>query len=119
MSQSDFLVHLHLDTPGTKQRERERTSTIANINDRPEDYEPDDEDFLYLLQREREFKALCQQHGDISRELRDYGKHTDGELRSMSKERKSIALDLWWEKWGDVVDDGFNVESDGETYIIR
>ena len=81
-------------------------------------YEPDDEDFAYLRRKERELKSLCAEHGDIARQLHDYHKHTDRQLRDMSKKRNAIARKTGDESFRDVVDDTFDVDKDGETFIV-
>jgi hypothetical protein len=80
-------------------------------------YQPDDEELAYDLYKEREFESMRLEYGDIDRELRDYHKHTDRQLRGLSKERKSLECDLWNEYRYDVTNDTYGVDLDGETSI--
>ena len=82
-----------------------------------EGYEPDDEDWAYERYKERVFESMRLEYGEIDRELRDYHKHTDRQLRSLSKERKSCECDLWNEYRYDVTNDTYEVDLDGETSI--
>jgi hypothetical protein len=82
-----------------------------------DDYEPDWEDLAYDLYKEREFESMRLEYGDIDRELRDYRKHTDRQLRYLSKERKAFARDLWIEYRYHVTDDTYEVHLDSETSI--
>ena len=60
----------------------------------PDDcYEPDDEDWAYELYKERALESYRTEYAYIDRELRDYRKHTDRQLRGLSKEKKSFARD--------------------------
>src|SRR4030095_12698846 len=56
-------------------------------------YEPDDEDWAYELYKERALESYRTEYADIDRELRDYRKHTDRQLRELSKEKKSFERD--------------------------
>jgi hypothetical protein len=82
-----------------------------------EGYEPDDEDWAYERYKERVFESMRLEYGEIDRELRDYHKHTDRQLRGLSKERKSRECDLWNEYRYDVTNDTYEVDLDGETSI--
>jgi hypothetical protein len=63
------------------------------MNARDDCYEPDDEDLAYELYKERQLEGYRIDYAYIDRELRDYRKHTDRQLRELSKERKSFARD--------------------------
>jgi hypothetical protein len=81
-------------------------------------YEPDWEDLAYWDYEQEVFESLRLEHGDIEGELRDYHKHTDRQLRGLSKEAKSLARELWNEYQFDLADDSFEVLlEDGETSI--
>jgi len=80
-------------------------------------YEPDWEDLAYELYRERVFESWRLEYAEIDRELRDYDKHTDQQLRALSKERQSIARELWQEYQFNVVDDTYEVDLDRRTSI--
>ena len=56
-------------------------------------YEPDDEDWAYELYKERALESYRTEYAYIDRELRDHRKHTDRQLRELSKEKKSFARD--------------------------
>ena len=58
-------------------------------------YEPDWEDLAYLEYQQEAFKAFRTEYGYITRELLDYDKHTDRQLRELSKEGKAISSELW------------------------
>jgi hypothetical protein len=75
-----------------------------------ENYEPDDEDFAYMIAQEREIESLRSEYHDADRELRNYQKHTDRQLRELSKEKKDCARHLAWSHQFDVVSDSFEVE---------
>ena len=87
------------------------------MNARDGYYEPFDEDLAYELYKEREFESLRLEYGDIDRELCDYRKHTDRQLRDLNKERKSLEQELWQEYQFDVVRDAYEVDLDSETSI--
>jgi hypothetical protein len=80
-------------------------------------YEPDWEDLAYECYKERVFESLRLEHGDIDRELRDYRKHTDRQLRDLNKERKSLEQELWQGYQFDVAGDAYEVDLDSETSI--
>src|SRR5262245_56503674 len=80
-------------------------------------YEPDDDDFAWMVYQEREFESLRLEYGDIDRELRDYLKHTDRQLRDLNKERKSLEQELWQGYRFDVARDAYEVDLDSETSI--
>jgi hypothetical protein len=82
-----------------------------------EGYEPDDEDWAYERYKERVFESMRLEYGDIDRELRDHRKHTDRQLRELSKEGKSLRRELWNGYRYDVTDDTYEVDLDGETSI--
>jgi hypothetical protein len=87
------------------------------MNARDDCYEPDDEELAYELYKEREFESWRSEYWDIDRELRDYRKHTDRQLRDLNKERKSLEQELWQEYRFDVARDVYEVDLDGETSI--
>jgi hypothetical protein len=80
-------------------------------------YEPDWEDLAYERYKEREFESLRLEYGDIDRELRDYRKHTDRQLRDLNKERKSLEQELWQGYQFDVARDAYEVDLNSETSI--
>jgi hypothetical protein len=57
-------------------------------------FEPDSEECAHMLAHERKFESLCDEHGVIGQELRDYPKHTDRQLRDLSRERRAIEQEL-------------------------
>jgi hypothetical protein len=63
------------------------------MNARDDYYEPDDEDWAYELYKERALESYRTEYAYIDRELRDYRKHTDRQLRELSKEKKSFERD--------------------------
>jgi hypothetical protein len=71
------------------------------MNARDDCYEPDwegyepDEDLAYELYKERQLEGYRIKYAYIDRELRDYRKHTDRQLRELNKERKAISSELW------------------------
>jgi hypothetical protein len=85
------------------------------MNARDDCYEPDDEDLAYELYKERQLEGYRIEYAYIDRELRDYRKHTDRQLRELSKERKSFARDCKLEH-------EFNLAGDcyyGEPSIVQ
>jgi hypothetical protein len=80
-------------------------------------YEPDDEDLAYELCKERQLEGYRMEYAYIDRELRDYRKHTDRQLRGLSKERESLRRELWSEYRYDITDDTYDVDLDGETSV--
>src|SRR6266487_6691539 len=62
-----------------------------------EGYEPDDEDLAYELYKERQLEGYRIEYAYLDRELRDYRKHTNRQLRELSKERKAFARDCMLE----------------------
>jgi hypothetical protein len=58
------------------------------------DWTAEEEELAYELYEEKEFESLRLEYGDIDRELRDYGKHTDRQLREMGKLRKLLSREL-------------------------
>jgi hypothetical protein len=87
------------------------------MNARDNCYEPDDEDWAYELYKERALESYRTEYAYIDRELRDYRKHTNRQLRELSKERKAIARDCKLELKFDVADDTYEVHLDSETSI--
>jgi hypothetical protein len=57
-------------------------------------YEPD---LAYELYKKRQLEGYRIEYADLDRELRDYRKHTDRQLRELSKERKAFARDCMLE----------------------
>jgi hypothetical protein len=49
--------------------------------------------------------------------LRDYHKHTDRQLRELSKEAKSLSRELWNGYRFDVAHDSYEVDVDDKTSI--
>ena len=95
----DSLVHRHLDTE----------NNVENYE--ADSYcEPDYEDFAYMIAQEREVASLRSEYHDADRQLRNYKKHTDRQLRALSKEKKGCARDLARAHQFDVVNDSFDVE---------
>jgi hypothetical protein len=80
-------------------------------------YEPDWEDLAYDLAREREFEETVCYIRESERQLRDYNKYTDRQLRNISKESKSLACCLWGEYRFDVAAGCFEVSHDSEYYF--
>jgi hypothetical protein len=74
-------------------------------------------------QRPLTLEVLCYSHAfrseywDIDRELRDYRKHTDRQLRSLNKERKSLEQELWRGYQLDVARDVYVVALNNEHSI--
>ena len=87
------------------------------MNARDDCYKPDDEELAYELYKEREFESMRLEYGDVDRELRDYREHTDRQLRGLSKERKSLAREIWQEYQFDVARDAYEVHLNSETSI--
>ena len=84
----------------------------------PDDcYEPDSEELAYLHAQDAEFEALCEGHDAAERELRDYLRHTDRQLRDISKESKYLTRRLWQEYQFDVAGDFFDVSYDSKYYF--
>jgi hypothetical protein len=85
------------------------------MNVRDDCYEPDHEDLAYELYKESQLEGYRIEYAYIDRELRDYRKHTDRQLRELSKERKSFARDCKLEH-------EFNLAADcyyGEPSIVE
>jgi hypothetical protein len=81
-----------------------------------EDYEPDLEDLVYELARERELESYRLEYDEIMRLIRASA-GTDRQLRNANKESKSISRDLFNEHRFDVAADTYDVDLDGETSI--
>ena len=80
-------------------------------NYEPDSYcEPDEEDFAYMIAQEREVASLRSEYHGADRQLRNYHKHTDRQLRALSKEKKDCARNLARAHQFDVVTDSFDVE---------
>ena len=80
-------------------------------------YEPDDDELAYELYKERVFEDMRIDYSYFDRELRDYRKHTDRQLRELDKEKKSVRHELWSEYRYDVTNDSYDVDLDSETSI--
>jgi hypothetical protein len=93
------------------------------MNARNDCYEPDwtaeEEELAYELYEEKEFESLRLEYGDIDRELRDYGKHTDRQLRELSKERKAISSELWHEYHFVAEADSFGTDTPPPRVLTR
>ena len=74
----------------------------------------DSEEF-YLHERDAEFEALREGHDAAERELRE--RHTDRQLRDISKESKYVTRRLWHEYQFDVAGDFFDVSYDSKYYF--
>ena len=95
----DSFVHLHLHTE----------YNVENYE--PDSYcEPDEEDFAYMIAQEREVASLRSEYHDAYRQLCNYQKYTDRQLRALSKAKKGCARDLAGAHQFDVVSDSFDVE---------
>jgi hypothetical protein len=81
------------------------------------DYEPDDQDLAYDKYREGVFESWRLEYGDIEGQLRDYRKHTDSQLRDLSKEAKSLARELWNGYQFDAATDSYDVDLNREHSI--
>ena len=79
-------------------------------------YEPDDEDFAYMIAQERELASLRSDYHDADRQFRYYQKQTDRQLRALSKEKKDCARTLARTHQFDVVSDSFDVEIADEVW---
>ena len=82
-----------------------------------EDYEPDWEDFAYANYQQTVFESMRLEYSTIQDRLRDHHKHTDRQLRDLSKEAKSVAHELRHEYRFDIASDSYDVDLDGETSI--
>jgi hypothetical protein len=87
-------------------------------NYEPDSYrEPDEEDFAYMIAQEREIVSLRSEYHDADRQLRNYGKRTDRQLRALCKEKKGCARYLARTHKFDVVSDCFDVEIADDVWI--
>jgi hypothetical protein len=101
----DSFVHLHLRTK----------YNVENYE--PDSYcEPDDEDFAYMIAQEREVASLRSEYHDAHRQLCNYQKYTDRQLRALSKEKKGCERDLAQAHQFDVVSDSFDVETADDVW---
>jgi hypothetical protein len=82
-----------------------------------ENYEPDAEEIAWELAKERRFEEWLSYIHESERELRDYHKYTDSQLRELSAEAKSLSRELRDEYRFDVVHDCYELGLDGETSI--
>jgi hypothetical protein len=80
-------------------------------------YEPDDEELAYELYKERVFEDMRIEYAYFDRELRDYRKHTDRQLRDLDEEKKSVRRELCSEYGYDVTYGTYALDLDGETSI--
>jgi hypothetical protein len=77
-----------------------------------QNYEPDAEDFAWMVAQEREVTSLRSDYHETDNELRNYRGHTDRQLRGLSKEKKRIKRHLARAHNFDVKDDSFTVFGD-------
>ena len=80
-------------------------------------YEPDFEDLARDLAKEKRFEEWLSCLRESERELRDYSKYTDRQLRELSAEVKSLSCKLWDEYRFDVAHDCYEVDLDDKTSI--
>ena len=78
---------------------------------------PDSEELAWDLAKERRFEEWLSCIRENERELRDYHKYTDRQLRELSAEVRGISYELWSEYRFDVASDCYEVDLDGETSI--
>ena len=78
---------------------------------------PDSEELAWDLAKERRFEEWLSCIRENERELRDYHKYTDRQLRELSAEMRGISHELWREYGFDVASDCYEVDLDGETSI--
>jgi hypothetical protein len=81
-----------------------------------EGYEPDAEDFAWMIAQEKEQTLLRSEYHEADQKLRDYQRHTDRQLRGFNKEKKSVARTLSRNHHFDVVSDSFEVEIADDVY---
>jgi len=79
-------------------------------------YEPDAEDFASMIAEEQEIASLRSEYHEAARELRNYGAHTDRQLRGLSKKRKASKRILRRRHHFDVVSDDMEVWIGGDVY---
>ena len=80
-------------------------------SDEPDNYrEPDEEDFAYMVAQEREVTSLRSGYHEADKELRNYQRHTDRQLRALYKARKRIERHLARAHHFDVFSDSFEVQ---------
>jgi len=79
--------------------------------------EPDWEDLAYDFAKEREFEEAVSCIHESKRQLRDYDKYTNKQLRDISKESKYLTRFLWQEYQFDVAGDFFEVSYDSKYYF--
>jgi hypothetical protein len=82
-----------------------------------EGYEPDSEELAWELAKERRFEEWISYIRESERELRDYNKYTDRQLRELSAEVKSLSCELWNEYRFDVAHDCYDVDLDDKTSV--
>ena len=82
-----------------------------------EGYEPDLEDLAWELAKEKRFEEYLSCIRESERELRDYNKYTDRQLRDLSAEAKSLSRELREEYRFDAAHDSYELDLDGETSI--
>src|SRR5262249_53851076 len=75
-------------------------------------YEPSPEDFAWMIAREKDLTSLRSEYHEAGRELRDYGAHTDRQLRGLNKKKKACKRILGRRHQFDVVSDSFDVLGD-------
>ena len=82
-----------------------------------ENYEPDAEELAWELAKESRFEEWLSCIRESERELRDYNKYTDRQLRELNAEAKSISRELWAEYRFDVTHDCYEVDLDDKISI--
>jgi hypothetical protein len=82
----------------------------------PENYEPDAEDFAWMIAQEKEQTLQRSEYHEADQKLRDYQRHTDRQLRGFNKKKKSVARTLSRSHHFDVVSDRFEVEVGDDIY---
>jgi hypothetical protein len=80
-------------------------------------YEPDAGEIAYMIAQEREIASLRQEYHRADRELCDYQKHTDRQLRAMSRKKKGCARRLARAYQFDVVSGDFEVEIAEDVWV--
>jgi hypothetical protein len=92
---------------GSARTGREQSSQGNTEMTAEQDYEPDWEDLAYLACQRRVLEGYREEHGEITRRLRDYRKRTDRQLRELSKEIRAFARDCRTECQFDLVSESY------------
>jgi hypothetical protein len=79
-------------------------------------YEPDSDDFAYMIAWEREITSLRSDYHEADKALRNYQRYTDRQLRGLSSEKKFAKRYLASAHHFDVVNDSFEVEIGDDVY---